>query len=155
MIGESLPRPPLDLATEADTARLGGILAPALRQGEAICLSGPLGAGKSVLARAVIRALNPQERDIPSPTYTLMQLYDGPYFPIAHFDLYRLTDADEAFEIGLQEALQQGAVVIEWPERLGDQQPRDRLEVVMSMHGDGRRAVLTPRGAWEDRALEF
>ena len=144
----------LSLQTEADTARLGAALARAMRKGVAVCLSGPLGAGKSVLARALIRALIPSERDVPSPTFTLVQFYDGPQFPIAHFDLYRLTDAAEAFEIGLDEALAHGAAVIEWPERLGDERPRDRLDVMIALEGEGRHATLTPHGAWEGRRLE-
>ena len=155
MISESPAGGALSLPTEADTARLGAALAPAMRRGEAICLSGPLGAGKSVLARGLIRALIPSERDVPSPTFTLVQLYDGPRFPIAHFDLYRLTDAAEAFEIGLDEALAHGAAVIEWPERLGDERPRDRLDIAIAVEGEGRRATLTPHGAWEGRRLDL
>ena len=155
MISESPAGGVLSLQTEADTARLGAALAHVLRKGEAICLSGPLGAGKSVLARGLIRALSPGERDVPSPTFTLVQFYDGPDWPVAHFDLYRLTDAAEAFEIGLDEALAHGAAVIEWPERLGDRQIPDRLDVVISMQERGRRVVLIPHGAWEGRTLDF
>ena len=155
MISESPAGGALSLPTEADTARLGAALAPAMRRGEAICLSGPLGAGKSVLARGLIRALIPSERDVPSPTFTLVQFYEGPQFPIAHFDLYRLTDAAEAFEIGLDEALAHGAAVIEWPERLGDERPRDRLDIAIAVEGEGRRATLTPHGAWEGRRLDL
>ena len=154
MSSESPAYAAISLETEADTGRLGAALARGLKKGEAICLSGPLGAGKSVLARALIRALNPGERDVPSPTFTLVQFYDGPRFPIAHFDLYRLTNATEAFEIGLDEALENGAAVIEWPERLGDQRPRDRLDIVLGVEGEGRRATLTPHGAWEGRNLD-
>src|SRR5580658_5600423 len=89
------------LDDEAHTAALGAALARVLSKREAICLSGPLGAGKSVLARGLIRALAPDEIDIPSPTFTLVQFYSGPRFSIAHFDLYRLKSADEAYEIGL------------------------------------------------------
>ncbi len=94
------------LNTDADTARFGAAVGAELRKGEAVCLSGPLGAGKSVLARGLIRALAPGEGDVPSPTFTLVQFYQGRRFPIAHFDLYRLTDAREAYEIGLDEALE-------------------------------------------------
>ena len=117
------------LGSEADTARLGAALARALEKGEAICLSGPLGAGKSALARAMIRTLSPAEGDVPSPTFTLVQFYNGPDFPVAHFDLYRLKSAEEAFEIGLDEALRDGAAVIEWAERLGHHLPHDRLDI--------------------------
>ncbi len=143
------------LADEAATARLGAALSGLLRKGEAICLSGPLGAGKSVIARALIRALCPAEGDVPSPTFTLVQYYPGPAFPIAHFDLYRLTSPDEAFEIGLDEALREGAAIIEWPERLGHHLPHDRLDIELTHEDETRRARLTPHGAWEDRALDL
>ncbi|MGI9168872.1 MAG: tRNA (adenosine(37)-N6)-threonylcarbamoyltransferase complex ATPase subunit type 1 TsaE [Caulobacteraceae bacterium] len=142
------------LDTEADTARLGAALAAALEIGEAVCLTGPLGAGKSVLARGLIRALSPGERDVPSPTFILAQFYAGRRFPIAHFDLYRLASADEAYEIGLDEALRDGAAVIEWAERLGHHPPADRLDVTLIAEGEARRATLTPHGAWEGRPID-
>ena len=94
----------LFLPDEAATQALGAAVARALRPGEAVLLSGPLGAGKSSLARALIRTLTKADEEVPSPTYTLVQSYDGAEFPIAHFDLYRLASADEAYEIGLDEA---------------------------------------------------
>ena len=142
------------LNDEADTADLGQSIARVLQKGEAICLSGPLGAGKSVLARALVRALCPDEVEVPSPTFTLVQFYQAPHFPLAHFDLYRLANADEAFEIGLDEALKDGAAVIEWAERLGHHLPPDRLDIEISLDGESRRARLTPHGAWEERPLE-
>jgi tRNA threonylcarbamoyladenosine biosynthesis protein TsaE len=143
------------LDDEVHTAALGAAVAAVLGKGEAVCLSGPLGAGKSVLARGLIRAMSPLEADIPSPTFTLVQFYPGPQFPIAHFDLYRLKSADEVDEIGLDEALEDGAAVIEWPERLGHHLPRDRLDIELLADGDRRRARLTPHGAWEDRPIRL
>lgn len=142
------------LNDEADTVDLGESLARVLQKGEAVCLSGPLGAGKSVLARAMVRALCPDEAEVPSPTFTLVQFYQAPHFPLAHFDLYRLTSADEAYEIGLDEALREGAALIEWPERLGHHLPHDRLDIEISLDGETRRARLTPHGAWRERPLE-
>lgn len=142
------------LNDEADTVDLGESLARVLQKGDAVCLSGPLGAGKSVLARAMVRALCPGEGEVPSPTFTLVQFYPAPDFPLAHFDLYRLASADEAYEVGLDEALRDGAAIIEWPERLGHHLPHDRLEVEISLDGDARRVRLTPHGAWEERPLE-
>jgi tRNA threonylcarbamoyladenosine biosynthesis protein TsaE len=147
--------PGLDLADPTATGRLGEAVSRALRPAEAVCLFGPLGAGKSTLARALIRALTRPDEDVPSPTFTLVQFYDGRDFPVAHFDLYRLGRAEEAFEIGLDEALDDGAVIIEWPERLGGALPRDRLDVVLTIEGEGRRAVLSAHGAWEGRRLEL
>ncbi|WP_296596680.1 tRNA (adenosine(37)-N6)-threonylcarbamoyltransferase complex ATPase subunit type 1 TsaE [Phenylobacterium sp.] len=147
----------VDLADEAATARLGARIAGALRPGEAVCLSGPLGAGKSTLARALVRALTTPDEDVPSPTFTLVQFYEGPRLTVAHFDLYRLSDPDEAYEIGLDEALDEGAAVIEWPQRLEGRLPPDRLDVEIELaeDADGRRATLTPHGAWEGRTLEL
>ncbi len=91
---------------------------------------------------------------MPSPTFTLVQFYEGRAFQIGHFDLYRLTRADEAYEIGLDEALDEGAAVIEWPERLEGQLPPDRLDIEITLaenDADGRRVRLTPHGAWEGR----
>jgi tRNA threonylcarbamoyladenosine biosynthesis protein TsaE len=146
------------LAGETDTARLGAALAAALRAGEAICLFGPLGAGKSTLARALIRARTRPDEDVPSPTFTLVQFYEGTGLAIAHFDLYRLTSPDEAYEIGLDEALEDGAALIEWPERL-DALPPHRLEVRITPEPGAdesvRRVRLNPHGAWEGRRVEF
>jgi tRNA threonylcarbamoyladenosine biosynthesis protein TsaE len=145
------------LPDEAATSRLGAALARLLRDGEAICLEGPLGAGKSTLARALVRALTTPDEEVPSPTFTLVQVYEAAGFPLAHFDLYRLTDPDEAFEIGLDEALDEGAALIEWPQRLEGRLPPDRLDIEISLEdgGETRRARLTPHGAWKGRTLEF
>ena len=145
----------LRLETEADTVRLGRAVASALRPGDAVCLAGGLGAGKTTLARAVIRALTTADEEVPSPTFTLVQAYDGREFPLAHFDLYRLDSAREVDELGLDEALEAGAALIEWPERLGSAQPRDRLDVELAAEGEGRRARLVRHGSWTDRDLEF
>lgn len=150
-----IPPATLTLADDADTARLGEAVAGALRTGEAVCLTGPLGAGKSTLARALVRALTTPDEDVPSPTFTLVQFYEGAAFPLAHFDLYRLTSPDEAWEIGLDEALDQGAVIIEWPQRLEGALPPHRLDIEIAFDGEGRRARLSAHGAWEGRALEF
>jgi tRNA threonylcarbamoyladenosine biosynthesis protein TsaE len=135
-------------------AAFGGEIAARLRPGDAVCLSGPLGAGKSTLARGLIRALTTPEEEVPSPTFTLVQLYAGRDFPIAHFDLYRLKSAEEAYELGLDDALDLGVVVIEWPERLGNALPSDRLaiEIVLPETGaaDGRRLRETGYGALKD-----
>ena len=143
------------LADEAATARLGAAIAEVVRPGEAVCLSGPLGAGKSTLARALIRALTTPTEDVPSPTFTLVQFYEGPRRRVAHFDLYRLSNPDEAYEIGLDEALDEGAAVIEWPERLAGRLPEDRLDVEIAFKGPGRSVRLTPHGAWKGRKIEF
>ena len=149
----------MNLPDEAATARLGAAIARRLGAGEAVCLSGPLGAGKSTLARALIRTLTTADEDVPSPTFTLAQFYEGPRLKVAHFDLYRLSNPDEAYEIGFDEALDDGAAVIEWPERLAGRLPPDRLDIEIAFEDDaglaGRRARLTPHGAWKGRKLEL
>jgi tRNA threonylcarbamoyladenosine biosynthesis protein TsaE len=147
----------IPLPDEAATARLGAGVGRVLAAGEAVCLSGPLGAGKSSLARGLIRALTDPNEDVPSPTFTLVQFYAGKAMPLAHFDLYRLTRADEAYEIGLDEALEDGAVIIEWPRRLEGRLPADRLDIDLAFEGGGesRVARLTPHGSWEGRRFEF
>ncbi|HEY0646303.1 tRNA (adenosine(37)-N6)-threonylcarbamoyltransferase complex ATPase subunit type 1 TsaE [Phenylobacterium sp.] len=146
----------MKLPDEAATARLGQAVAARLEPGEAVCLTGPLGAGKSTLARALVRALTTPDEEVPSPTFTLVQFYEGPRLAVAHFDLYRLSDPDEAYEIGLDEALDSGAAVIEWPERLEGRLPPDRLDIEIALAEDGgRTARLIPHGAWEGRGLEF
>ena len=155
----------IPLPDEAATRALGQAIAAALRPGEAVCLSGPLGAGKSTLARALVRALTTPDEEVPSPTFTLVQFYEGPRLNVAHFDLYRLSAPEEAYEIGLDEALDQGAAVIEWPERLDGRLPRDRLVVEIALSdmvegwaeggNEARIARLAAHGAWEGRGLEF
>jgi tRNA threonylcarbamoyladenosine biosynthesis protein TsaE len=147
------------LPDETATTRLGAAVAASLAAGDAVCLWGPLGAGKSTLARGLIRALTTPTEDVPSPTFTLVQFYDAPGLKLAHFDLYRLTRPEEVHEIGLDEALDDGAVIIEWPERLDGHLPADRLDIEIAVAGEGaeehRTARLTPHGTWEGRPIEF
>lgn len=140
------------LPDAAATEALGRALAPHLAAGEAVLLSGPLGAGKSTLARALIRVLTTSDEEVPSPTFALVQHYDAEP-PVAHFDLYRLDRPEEVREIGLLEALDDGAVLVEWPERLGGELERwlgpDRLTVAITSDGKGRAATVSGVGRWE------
>lgn len=139
------------LQDEDATAALGARLARALRPGDAVLLEGPLGAGKSALARATLRALaGDPVLEVPSPTFTLVQSYDMPSGMVAHhFDLYRLSGPDALHELGWEEALQ-GIALVEWPDRLGHLAPPGALRVALApLEGDARRATL--RG-WEGRA---
>jgi tRNA threonylcarbamoyladenosine biosynthesis protein TsaE len=140
----------LDLAEEADTAALGERLALAARPGDVIALYGDLGAGKTTLARALIRRLIGPDTEAPSPTFTLVQTYPAPDLTIWHFDLYRLNDPGEARELGLEEAVD-GLALIEWPERLGRDLPVARLEVRLSFGGTGRIARLVDLDDWSTR----
>jgi tRNA threonylcarbamoyladenosine biosynthesis protein TsaE len=147
------------LTDEAATVRLGAAVARTLGAHEAVCLRGVLGAGKTTLARALIRERSGATQDVPSPTFTLVQFYEAEGLKLAHFDLYRVTDAAEVHEIGLDEALDDGAAIIEWPERLGRRLPHDRLDIELLIVGaagrESRLARLNPHGAWEGRPLEF
>ena len=122
-----------DLPDEAATAALAARLADAIRPRDLIALSGPLGAGKTFLARALIRRLAGAETEVPSPTFTLVQSYDSAAGTLWHFDLYRLRDPDEIWELGFEDALIDGILLIEWPERLAGLLP-------------ARRAILTAEG---------
>lgn len=120
----------LHLPDEAATTQLARRLGPRLTAGDAVLLSGDLGAGKSFLARALIRAvLNDPEAEVPSPTYTLVQAYATGGTEILHADLYRLSDANEVAETGLPDAMASAICLIEWPDRLGDLTPPDALSL--------------------------
>jgi tRNA threonylcarbamoyladenosine biosynthesis protein TsaE len=139
----------LDLPDLAATEALGSRLATQLRRGDAILLEGELGAGKSALARALLRAAAGDPRlDVPSPSFTLVQTYDTPAGPIHHFDLWRLRDARDVAELDWDGA-RGDVVLVEWPDRLGELRPDDALTVVMTLaDGDARLATLT---GWPDR----
>jgi tRNA threonylcarbamoyladenosine biosynthesis protein TsaE len=146
----ALPVLTLSLPDEAATTALGTRLAGAARPGDVIALFGDLGAGKSTLARGLIRARAGQDIDVPSPTFTLVQTYATPTLPVWHFDLYRLERAGEVRELGLEEAVD-GLSLIEWPERMGDDLPRARLEVRLSFADEGRIARLVDMSDWSER----
>lgn len=146
------------LADAEATTALGARLAPLLQAGDAVLLYGPLGMGKSTLARGLIRALTRPDEDVPSPTFTLVQFYESQP-PIAHFDLYRLTRPEEAYEIGLDEALDEGCVLIEWPERLGEDSAwiagTNLLSITLAENGQGRVATVSGAGSWDERLQDL
>lgn len=124
--------------TPAETAALGARLAARAAPGDVIFLRGGLGAGKTTLARGFIAAWTGSDEDAPSPTYTIVQTYEGPRGPLWHVDLYRLENADDTLELGLEDAYTDSVVLIEWPERLGPHAPRDRIELHLQPRGDAR-----------------
>ena len=131
----------LTLPTLDATAALGRHLAARLRPGDAILLEGPLGAGKSALARAILRALlDDPALVVPSPTFTLLQTYDAPDFPVAHFDLWRLDGPGALTELGWDEA-RNGVVIVEWPDRLGPHRPDDALVITLAYGPDDTRVA--------------
>jgi tRNA threonylcarbamoyl adenosine modification protein YjeE len=136
--------------------RLGERLAASLRSGDAVLLSGDLGAGKTELARAMIQARMGAEIDVPSPTFTLIQTYESPGLPIAHADLYRIERVEDLAELGLDEALETGALLVEWPERAEGLWPAARLEIALTHDGEGpaRIAALTGHGEWASRIAQ-
>ena len=126
------------LADEAATERFGCALARQLRAGDAIALSGTLGAGKTTLARGVLRGLG-FDGDVVSPTFPIVQVYDTAP-PVWHVDLYRIEHAEELAELGLDEARLDAALLIEWPERLPRPWP-DMLRLDLAIRPDGARAL--------------
>ncbi|NKJ35731.1 tRNA (adenosine(37)-N6)-threonylcarbamoyltransferase complex ATPase subunit type 1 TsaE [Rhizobium sp. SG570] len=132
----------LFLADDTATAQLGEDLALALKAGDCVALSGDLGAGKSSLARALLRAMaDDVELDVPSPTFTLVQSYEL-RIPVSHFDLYRLGDPSELMELGFDEALQTGICLVEWPEMAESELPKERIVIKLEHEGEGRRATI-------------
>jgi tRNA threonylcarbamoyladenosine biosynthesis protein TsaE len=135
------------LADLAATAVLAKRIASALAAGDAIALEGDLGAGKTALARAILRALGVTEA-VPSPTFTLVQEYQTAHFPVRHYDLYRIEDASELTELALDEVLSEGAALIEWPDRMRAL-PEGTLRVRLEIVGEGvRRAFVSGPARW-------
>lgn len=145
--------------SEQNVQKCAALLSGLAQTGDMIALSGDLGAGKTVFAKAFVRALTDEDEDVPSPTFTLVQIYDGrrdgKELTIWHFDLYRLKSAEEIYETGFEEALSDGVSLIEWPERAGNLLPRDRLVIHLEAPAgrpDKRNMTITANGAdWIQR----
>lgn len=134
----------IELPDLAATERLGAQLASLACTGDAILLDGPLGVGKTALARAFLRtATGDPALEVPSPSFTLVQSYDTTIGRVHHFDLWRIDRPQAMTELGWEEALRD-IVLVEWADRLGEWQPPDALAVVLHFgDGDARRAVLS------------
>ena len=130
----------LALPDRTATEALGARIAAGLRPGDAVALEGDLGAGKTALARAILRALG-VDGAVPSPTFTLVQCYETATIVVRHYDLYRIERAAELDELGLDEALNDGAALIEWPERAEGRLPVDALHVRLTITGENSREV--------------
>lgn len=153
--------PPFALqVTLEDLDRLAQLLAAIVRKGDVVCLSGDLGAGKTTFARFFISALCAPDvpSDIPSPSFALVQTYESSRFQVAHFDFYRLEDPADVLEIGLEDSLEEGVSVIEWPEKVSAYLPEDYLAIAFHEiedrdieDPDKRRLVLTGYGAWQKK----
>ncbi len=140
---------PTMLTDQAGTEALAAAIAGQLRRGDAILLEGPLGAGKSTFARALIRAASGQPSlDVPSPSYTLVQSYETSLLTLHHFDLWRLDGPDSLPELGWEDALAD-VVIVEWPDRLQSLRPADALSITFTLRGEAMREIALE--GWDDR----
>jgi tRNA threonylcarbamoyladenosine biosynthesis protein TsaE len=155
--GESIFYHRESLRDEAATASLAARLAPHLRAGDVVLLEGDLGAGKTAFARALINALPGPAEEVPSPTFTLVQIYQRGGLEVWHCDLYRLEHVEEVEELGLEEAFASALVLIEWPDRLGPYRPAGALTVTLRYGEAGARRVAEISGApaWRARLEEL
>lgn len=139
------------LRDEEETTRFAARLAPVLEAGDIVALSGSLGAGKTTLARGIIRAIAGADIEVPSPTFTLAQEYRELAPPVVHYDLYRLRDSGELAELGLGEADRDALVLVEWPERAEGLISTEALSIELAEEGRGRLAIVTGGARWFDR----
>ena len=136
-----------------ETCAIARGLAGGLKPGDVLLLSGDVGAGKSHFARCLILASLPQPEDVPSPTYTLVQTYEGPECDIWHADLYRLSDVAEVDELGLFQAFDDAICLVEWPDRIDGHAPSSALSVAITPgpHEDARTLQFTwTSDRWSD-----
>ena len=138
---------PIFLENETATLALGASIAATLKAGDVIALRGDLGAGKTTLSRGVIAALT-GEADVPSPTYTLVQVYEADDCELWHCDMYRLQRAEDCLELGLMDAFEDAICLIEWPDKLGEYLPDTALGIEIVFEKDGRIARFS---GWDER----
>ncbi len=164
------------LADMSATVALAGEVATLARGGDVIALGGNLGCGKTTFARAFIRALaalhgegeGDRDEEVPSPTFTLVQIYERSPAPVWHFDLYRVEKPEDAYELGIEEAFENAISLVEWPQKLGRLLPAERLDLGLEFSDDApppgdsddqsggpRLATLTGYGAWAARLEEL
>ncbi|HYJ81289.1 MAG TPA: tRNA (adenosine(37)-N6)-threonylcarbamoyltransferase complex ATPase subunit type 1 TsaE [Allosphingosinicella sp.] len=142
---------PVTLASPEETEAFGRRLAALLRAGDVVALFGELGAGKTTLARGILAGLG-HDGDVASPTFPIVIPYDGLRVPAWHVDLYRIEDPAEISELALDEGLQDGALIVEWPERMGGDLWPHSLRLTLLREGEGARALTAEvPDAWEAR----
>lgn len=135
------------LQDSAATEALGKLLGRHAADGDVFCLTGDLGAGKTLLSRGVAEALGVSSEDVTSPTFAIMNVYQGTELEVRHFDLYRLNRPEELEDIGFDEYVGgDGVTLIEWAELFSEQLPEEYLQITLRLDGAGRRAVLEPKG---------
>ena len=135
------------LQDSAATEALGNLLGRHAADGDVFCLTGDLGAGKTLLSRGVAEALGVSSEDVTSPTFAIMNVYQGTELEVRHFDLYRLNRPEELEDIGFDEyAGGDGVTLIEWAELFSEQLPEEYLQITLLLDGEGRKAVLEPKG---------
>lgn len=129
-----------------ETAQFAAMIAFGCRQGDCILLRGDLGTGKTAFARGFISSLCPGVQ-VTSPTFTLVQTYDAKDSTVWHFDLYRLEKADEVYETGIEDALRDGIMLIEWPDIISQILPVDALEVQIAYRKNENDRLISVRSA--------
>ena len=138
------------------TQKFAREIAKTLKKNDLLFINGDLGAGKSVFCREIIRFLSKNdELDVPSPTFTLVQTYETENFPISHYDLYRLEDPDDLYELAWEDALADGLTLVEWPEKLGHLKPVNRSTIniyIEMVEGapEARKITTTHSGTYND-----
>jgi len=140
------------LPDPAASAAFGAWLAEQVEPGDVIALSGPLGAGKTSIARGLLAALG-LKGEAPSPSFAIVQPYDPPdvRLPVLHVDLYRIESAEELAELGLDDAAGEALLIVEWPERAGPGYWRDALWLTIAADGDGRCLTAQVPEGWRAR----
>lgn len=143
---------------QSETEKIASQLAAHVQLGDVIALHGDLGVGKSVFARAFIRSLTSLDEEVPSPTFTLVQIYEAEAGELYHFDVYRLEQAEDALELGIEEAFNEGISLIEWPSKLGTYLPWDCLNIEINHDENNETSRVmnfSSNGTWMQRLKEI
>lgn len=136
------------LPTSKATERLGHVLGTLAKSGDVFCFTGDLGAGKTLMSRGIAAGLGADAADVNSPTFTIMNMYQGRTLEIRHFDLYRLNRSEELEDIGFEEYCGgDGVTLIEWAELFPEQLPEEYLQITLLHEGEGRRVIFEPHGS--------